>query len=126
MIETFYIYVDGSDLSEIATELRTRIEAFVSPYAGRVRVVDQRAGGTQEAADLLDWDLGVNFEVDALAAVEKKDLLFFFQSLSAQFGRDFVLGASLPHGQSEDFVSISADEPVDRAMDVLLSNEKMG
>ena len=124
MIETFYIYVDGSDLGEIAAELRTRIEAFVAPYAGRVRVVDQRADGAQGSVDLPDWDLGINFEVDALTDAEKKDLLLFFQSLSAEFGRDFVLGGALPHGQSEDFLAVSAGEALDRAIDLLISNEK--
>ena len=40
MITTFYIYVDGSDLVDIAVDVRTRIEIFVEPYQGRVRIVD--------------------------------------------------------------------------------------
>lgn len=93
MIETFYIYADGSDLDEIAPELRARIEAFVTPYSGRVRVVDQREERKEESTNWPDWDLGVNFESETLSDAEKKDLLLFFQQLSAEFGRDFVVVA---------------------------------
>ena len=126
MIETFYIYVDGTDLDEIAPELRSRIEAFVEPYRGRVRVVDQRAEEDEASADLPDWDLGVNFEIEALADAEKKDLVLFFQNLSGEFGRDFIVGGVLPHGQTDDLVAITAGESLDGAFDVLLANEKRG
>ena len=124
MISTFYIYADGNDLESIAAEVRSRIETFVEPYRGRVRVVDQRA--EEVAAELPDWDLGVNFEFESLTDAEKKDLLLFFQCLSAEFGRDFILGGALPHGLSEDFVSISAAESLEPAIDVLTANEKRG
>ena len=126
MSETFYIYVDGSDLDGVAPELRSRIEAFVEPYRGRVRVVDQRAEEDKASADLPDWDLGVNFEFEALTDAEKKDLVLFFQSLSAEFGRDFILGGVLPHGQTEDLVGITADEPLQGVFDVLFANETGG
>jgi hypothetical protein len=126
VIETFYIYADGSDLAEIAPELRARIEAFVAPYSGRVRVVDQCEERKEESADRPDRDLGVNFEFETLSAVEKKDLLLFFQNLSTEFGRDFVVGGVLPSGLTEDFVSVSAGETLDHAFDLLLAHEKEG
>jgi len=126
VISTFYIYIDGSDLDEIALELRARIEAFVELYRGRVRVVDQRAEEDDVSADLPDWDLGVNFEIEALRDAEKRDLLLFFQALSSDFGRDFVLGGVLPLGQTDDLVSITAGESLDGAFDVLLAHEKRG
>lgn len=126
MIETFYIYVDGSDLDEVAPELRSRIETFVEPYRGRVRVVDQRAEEDEASVDLPDWDLGVNFEFEALTDAEKKDLVLFFQTLSGEFTRDFILGGVLPRGQTDDLVGITAGESLDGAFDVLLANEKRG
>ena len=126
MIETFYIYVDGSDLDEVAPELRARIETFVAPYGGRVRVVDQRDEDEQGSAGLPDWDLGVNFEFDALTDAEKKDLLLFFQSLSAEFGREFVLGGAVSHGGGDDFITIAAGVSLDPAIDLLAANEKTG
>jgi hypothetical protein len=120
VISTFYIYVDGSDLDEIAPEIRAHIDSFVAPYRGRVRVVDQRSdSGVSE--DLPDWDLGVNFEVAALTITERKDLLLFFQSLSGEFGRDFVLGGVLPQNQTEDHMAISAGESLDPAIALLCS-----
>ena len=124
MISTFYIYADGNDLDDSAAEVRSRIETFVEPYRGRVRVVDQRADDV--ATELSDWDLGVNFEFESLTNAEKKDLLLFFHCLSADFGRDFIVGGALPHGLSEDFVSISAAESLERAIDLLTANEKNG
>ena len=66
MITTFYIYADGADLEAIASEMRARIEMFVEPYQGRVRVVDQREEKEEESPDLADWDFGVNFEIESL------------------------------------------------------------
>ncbi len=126
MIATFYIYADGFDLDEIAPELLARIEAFVAPYSGRVRVVDQREERKKESPDWPDWDLGVNFEFETLTTAERKDLLLFFQHLSSEFGRDFIVGGVLPSGQTEDFVSVSSGETLDQAFDLLLTHEKKG
>ena len=125
MISTFYIYAEGYDLDEIALDLHLQIEAFIAPYGGRVRLVDQR----QEEANSTDspnWDLGVNFEIDALTDVERKDILLFFQSLSGAFGRDFIIGGVSLHGQADDCLAISAGESLDSAIDLLLTNEKTG
>ena len=118
MISTFYIYVDGSDLAEIASGLRTRIEDFVSFYGGRVRVVEQRRRS--------GWDLGVNFEFDSLADAEKKDLLLFFQNLSAEFDRDFIIGGELPHGLTEDLVTLAPTESLEPAIVLLTSHAPKG
>ena len=118
MIATFYIYVDGSDLDEIAPELRARIDSFVAPYKGRVRVVDQR-GKVGVSDDLPDWDLGVNFELVVLTIAERKDLLQFFQILSGEIGRDFVLGGILQQNQTDDFMAISAGASLASAIDLL-------
>ena len=116
VISTFYIYADGNDLDEVALDMRLRIEAFIAPYGSRVRVVDQRREEKEDSTDLPDWDLGVNFEIESLADVEKKDLLLFFQNLSAQFDRDFILGGVSPYGQADDFLSVSAAEPLEPAI----------
>ena len=105
---------------ESGLELRLRIESFVAPYGSRVRVVDQRENEKPNSGDLPDWDLGVNFEFDALSDAEKKDIALFFQSLSGEFGRDFIIGGILPSGQTDDFIAISATESIDPALSVLL------
>ncbi len=124
MIPTFYIYVDGCDLCEIALNLRARIESFVASYDGRVRVVDQREQAKDSSPDLPAWDLGVNFEFESLVEAEKKELLLFFWSLSAEFGRDFVVGRTSVYGFPEDFVFIMAAEPIKPALDFLTANKR--
>jgi hypothetical protein len=121
VITAFSIYADGADLAEIALTLRSRIEGFVAPYGTRVRVLDRRRGDLP--AGVADWHLGVNFEIEALADDEKSDLLLFFQSLSIEFGRDFIVGGALPHGQFEDFAWVSAGESLEQAFDLLLGTE---
>ena len=111
---------------DCALELRLRIESFIAPYGSRVRVVDQREEEKPNSGDLPDWDLGVNFEFDALSDVEKKDIALFFQSLSSEFGRDFVVGGVLPNGQADDFIAISAGESLDPILKVLIGNENGG
>jgi hypothetical protein len=120
----FYIYVDGYDLNEIALDVRTRIESFVARYHGRVGVVDQREDADKDSSDLPAWDLGVNFEFESLADVEKKDLLLFFRSLSAEFGRDFVVGRTSECGLPEDFVFILPAEPIEPAFALLTANAR--
>jgi len=111
---------------ESGPELRLRIEAFVAPYGSRVRVVDQREAEKTNSDDLPDWDLGVNFEFDALSDAEKKDIALFFQSLSGEFGRDFIIGGVLPSGQTDDFIAISAAESLDPILKILIGNENHG
>lgn len=126
MISTFYIYVDGCDLDEIGSTLRIRIESFVEPYGGRVRVVDQRGEMDAESSDLPAWDLGVNFDRASLTDAEAKDLLLFFQSLSNEFGRDFVVGGASPQRLPEDFVFVSAALPLEPAIRLLSSHGSSG
>jgi hypothetical protein len=117
---TFYIYSDGVDIEETAPAMRARIEDFVSAYNGRVRLVDQREEKNS------DWEFGVNFEADMLADAEKKDLLLFFQALSAEFGRDFAVGLATQFRQGEDLAFVSASEPLEPVIEVLLESPKKG
>jgi len=120
---TFYIYSDGADIEAIAPVMRAKIEAFVAPYGARVLVVDQRAT-TAEEGSLPDWEFGVNFESDALSSDEKRDLLFFFQSLGIEFGRGFVVGFVTRHGQTEDIAFVSPDDSFDQALETFLAAAK--
>jgi len=95
MTRVFYIYVDGYDLDDIATELRMHIDTFALRFHGRLRIVDRREDASETSADLPVWELGVNFDFGELVAKEKVELLAFFQGLSDRFGRDFVVGANL-------------------------------
>jgi hypothetical protein len=124
--KTFYIYSDGADIEATAPEMCERIEGFVAAYAGRVRFVDQRDEKKDHGSDLPHWEFGVNFEDDRLTDAEKKDLLLFFQSLSAEFSRDFVVGFSTRHGESEDITFVSAADSLEPVIEVLLEATKTG
>lgn len=123
MSPTIYIYSDGADIEDTASSMRLRIEQFVELYAGRVRVVDQRHD-QNAGPGLPDWDFGVNFEDDSLTSEEKKDLLLFFQSLSAEFDRDFVVGITTPFGQTDDIASVSRNEPLEPVIKALLGFQR--
>jgi hypothetical protein len=122
MSAIFYIYCDGSDLEEMAPLLRPRIEAFIALYGDRVRFVDQRRI-EKEGTDLPNWDFGVNFEFDALTDTEKKDILLFFQSLSGEFDRDFIVGGLSQFAQADDFMTVSSGESLDPVIELLLTHE---
>jgi hypothetical protein len=117
---TCYIYADGPDLTEIAPELRERVQGFVAPYHGKVRLVDQRTADAADGADAAAWDLGVNFEAAALSEAERKELLVFFQSLSAEFERDFSLGV-LAGSRGDDLVTIAVGISLKPALEILQS-----
>jgi hypothetical protein len=124
--QTFYIYVDGYDLEEIAPVLRLRIESFAARYGVRVQVVDRREETEADSLDLPAWDLGVNFEFKSLTPAEKKELALFFQGLSVEFSRDFVVGRTLSSGLPEDFVFILAAEPIAPVLELLAVDEERG
>lgn len=120
MSATFYIYSDGADIEGIAPAMREKIESFVAPHGDRVLVVDQREKRVAHEGDLPDWEFGVNFRSDALSEEEKKDLLFFFQTLGADFGRSFVVGFVTRYGQAEDIAFVSPNDPFDLALEAFL------
>lgn len=119
MIETVYIYVDGYDLAEISEELVRRIEKFSEPLGGILRLVDQR--GEITSSDLPSWDLGINFDVNALTDEQAKRVLLFFQSLAQEFSRNFVLGVEQPTGLGEDLFEITATGSIEDAVEFLTS-----
>ncbi len=119
MIETVYIYVDGSDLAEISEQLIRRIEKFSEPFRGLLRLVDQRSEITSN--DLPFWDLGINFDVNALTDEEAKRVLLFFRSLAQEFSREFVLGLEQSSGLGEDLFEITATASIEEALKFLTS-----
>jgi len=113
---TFYIYVDGCDLGEIADSLVDCIAGFVARFDDRVSVVNQRQEPPTNPVDLPLWDIGVNFDSDSLSGDEVGALLAFFQRLSVDFRRDFILGGLSAHGQSDDFHTISGTASIEPAI----------
>jgi hypothetical protein len=122
--DTLYFYVDGSDLHEVAPRLRERFEAFLRSrtwVAGEAWFVDQvheDADGLRPG-DLPDWDLGLNLRFDAPPEArpggwfeDVAAIVALLRTLSAETGREFVVGASFEDSHSEDLFDVNAG-PVD-------------
>ena len=106
-----YIYIDGSDLDEIAEPIENSIRGWIANGYDKVSLVNQRdmeAVGLSEA-DLPDWDLGVNIKVKGKS--ELKEPLNFLYSLAKKYKRDFVIGIFDPQsGVAEDVCYFGREE----------------
>ena len=121
---TLFLYVDGSDLHEVAPVLRARFQNFVERQefvAHDVWFVEQTRTDdpTLGPEDLPDWELGLNLQrkdatgdrpanwFDDVTAV-----LSLAQLLSVETKRSFVLGASFEDATAEDLIFVG-EGPVD-------------
>lgn len=118
---TLYIYVDGSDLDEVAAPMEQEVNLYVQSitWPRPTWVVNQKHPPDPSIGpgDLPDWDLGVNHEFPDpgketpgwFKVVEQ--LVEFFGGLSEAFDRRFVVGiADSQTGVTEDLHSISGKE----------------
>jgi hypothetical protein len=88
-----YIYVDGSDLHDVADLLLRRLSQVASEFP-QVRVIDDRFEKTPDMHpdDLPDWNLGLNFDLDHVGVCHVPRLLESIRSLAQESGRDFAVG----------------------------------
>ena len=120
---TLYAYVDGYDLDEVATDIKSRIEEFLDTTAWRYakpRMVNQRRlnDPSLRPGDLPDWDLGLNIDLPDppveppgwFADVER--IANFLADLRDISGRDFIIGiVDSERKISEDLFSIDSGTP---------------
>ena len=98
-----YIYVDGSDLDDIAGPITEELDAWVNKNGFEINVVNHRHEKTSELKpnELPYWDLGVNLKPDNSLQFEKA--LQFLNDIAHKYKRDFALGYySESSGISED------------------------
>ncbi len=87
-----YIYIDGSDLEEIADGISSSIESWLSESKAQAVLVNQisEPDETMCNKDLPDWELGINIKI--CKGKELKGPLNFLYGLAKEYKRDFVLG----------------------------------
>ena len=119
----FYIYIDGFDLDDCAEHISERILDFITPYGERIGFVNKREP-SMGGSDLPVWNLGVNFYDDTLSESEKSDLIFFFHQLSSESGREFILGGRRGTDMPEDYISISPQNPIEAAIELVTELKK--
>jgi hypothetical protein len=104
---TLYVYVDGSDLENIETDLLDRFSAFIAGWgvdtAHIVNVKRPRTADLREG-DLPDWNLGLNFTVDRLSRDKIQELVRFLNGSVKETGREFAIGAG-----GEDWCSVGLE-----------------
>ena len=90
-----YIYVDGSDLDDVADLLLRRL-GEIAREVPHVRLIDDRFAKTPDMQpdDLPDWNLGLNFDLDQVSVGHVPLLLESIRSLAQESGREFAVGYS--------------------------------
>jgi hypothetical protein len=88
-----YVYVDGSDLHDVADLLLRRLGEIARDFA-HMRVIDDRFEKTPDMHpdDLPDWNLGLNFDLDRAGVCHVPRLLESIRALAQESGRNFAVG----------------------------------
>ena len=120
---TFYAYVDGADLEDVADMLDARFDEFIASrnwVAGCASVVNQRHGEETctQPGDLPLWDLGLNLELPDPGTerpgwfADVEAIAQFLGTLHQQFGRDFIIGIADSQTRiTEDLFDVSTHSP---------------
>lgn len=120
---TLYAYVDGADLTEVASALEQRLNSFVASRkwtCGNAWVVNQRSADEMcsRPGDIPLWDLGLNLELPDPGSEQRgwfadvEAIACFLGRLQGDYGRDFVIGIADGHsGIREDLFGISGTSP---------------
>lgn len=87
-----FIYIDDSDLSEIANDVSSSLETWINESETKATLVNQKHAENEADSDdgVSDWKLGVNIEVSK--GRQLKTLLNFLYKIAKEYKCDFVLG----------------------------------
>jgi hypothetical protein len=126
-----YVYVDGSDLDEVSSQLVDAFTNFLSTWgissAGLVNDKFPRTADLRDG-DLPDWNLGLNFEAERLSPTEFDQLISFLSRTAGETQREFVIGGYGPGSQfAEDweFISTHIEPPkLQFLRDLLVGTER--
>jgi len=91
-ITSLYIYIDGSDLNDVADKIESSIETWLNNTDFDAIIVNQKHERTPDLknADLTDWDLGINLNYDQLSKLN--EIANYLYSLAIKYNRNFALG----------------------------------
>ncbi len=104
-----YIYIDGSDLFDVAPFMEGDITKWKESQGVSFKFINVIHERTPDMwpEDLADWDFGINLNVDDLNVLP--EMLDFMHSLAIKYERDFVLGFYYDsHNISEDILFFGA------------------
>ena len=100
-----FIYVDGSDLSEVVDRIQRRLITWKDETPVDVTIVNDLHPRTPDLDpdDLPDWNLGLNLDQKILTLDILKSAVRFLYDVGLETERDFVIGYfDASTGMSED------------------------
>ena len=112
MIDTLFVYIDGSDLEECYSQVAPQLQALSAEWRHKgCHFVDDRHPVTADLKphDLPDWSLGLNLPLAALGRAEAERLVELCRTLARASGREFVIGFASRGGRSEDVLFVGPD-----------------
>lgn len=88
-----YVYVDGSDLHDVAVSSRRGLGEIAGRYP-QLTVIDDRFERTPDLRpdDLPTWNLGLSFDLGQDRGGFVRGVIECFRSLSRESGRSFAVG----------------------------------
>ena len=105
-----YIYIESSELEDIAEAASKSIESWVNEPANNATLVNSRSEESDEfdVADTQDWDIGIQLEISK--GRELKEPLNFLNKLAKKHKCDFVLGIMDEQDTKEDICYFGFEE----------------
>ncbi|MCW9018045.1 MAG: hypothetical protein OQJ89_13830, partial [Kangiellaceae bacterium] len=87
-----YMYIESSELADIAEDVSTSIEAWISESCEQAILVNRQQEQDRSLSDedYPDWDLGINIVISK--GRELKEPLSFLYKLAKKHKCEFVLG----------------------------------
>ncbi|UUZ48582.1 hypothetical protein LP420_38750 [Massilia sp. B-10] len=126
-----YVYVDGSDLEEVSSQLVDAFTNFLPTWGiSSAAFVNDKFDRTADLrnGDMPDWNLGLSFEAERLPPTEFDQLISFLSRAAAETQREFVIGGYGPGAQfAEDweFIGTHVESPeLQFLRDLLVGTER--
>lgn len=91
-ITGIYIYVDVSDLEQVADKIESSLRKWIEENTLHAQVVNEHYKQTPDTVsdDFTDWDLGINLNFEYLS--ELKKIIDFLYPLAMKQNLDFAVG----------------------------------
>ena len=117
-----YIYVDGSDVEDIAEPLISDILEWKTQYKLSVSIINDKFEKTPDMIpeDLPDWHLGLNINKTALSIGLLTTVVSHLSDLAIKYKRDFVIGYYDKNSEaSEDILFFGYESPKNNIVDIV-------
>lgn len=100
-----YIYIEGSDLDNIAKPIENELSLWLSKINFKASIINQKYERTPDlkSDDLADWDFGLNFFLSEIDDLD--NLVNYIFEIAIKYKRNFIIGYFLDKPKISEDIS---------------------